>query len=177
MAESKKNEQADQGKSLEYKGAENLPATLTESLDLTSWANALVNRTPYEEPDPDYLSRMLIMQTLMAATPDEVLNQNGVRKLQESIPNVPGGGTGPIEITDLYVTSSDFGEGAPCYIIFEATDLETGFKAKYSTGAQQLQAQILSMLKFGQWPIKCNIKRTERKDKGGRFLFWMYPAD
>ncbi len=154
-----------------------LPEVLFGKLDLSVWAESLVNRRPYTEPDPEYLSRMLLVQTLMAEDADAVFAQAGIRKLQESIPNVPSAGTGPIELYDLYVTGSDFGEGAPCYMIMSARDLETGFESKYTTGATQLQAQILRLISLGTWPIRCQIKRTERKDKGGRFLFWLFPPD
>ena len=154
-----------------------LPAALEGKLVLSSWAQSLVNHVPYAEPDPDYLSRMLLVQTLTAETPDAVFEQAGLRKLQEAIPNVPGGSTGPVEIYGLYVTGSDFGEGAPCYMILDTRDLETASEVKYTTGATQLQAQILRLVSFGVWPIRCKITRTERKDRGGRFLFWLFPPD
>lgn len=153
------------------------PAQLAGIIDVRAWAESLVTRVAYAEPNPDFLSMMLMAQTLMAETAEDVLAQSSIRKLQEAIPNVPGAGTGPIEINDLYVTSSDFGEGAPCYVILTAMDLETGVVDKYTTGAQQLQSQILRLLSLGVWPIRCQIKRTERKDKGGRFLFWLFPPD
>jgi hypothetical protein len=154
-----------------------LPDDLYGKLDLSVWAESLINRRPYTEPDPEYLSRMLLTQTLMASDVDAVFEQAGIRKLQEAIPNVPNGGTGPITIYDLYVTGSDFGEGAPCYMILSVRDMETGMESKYTTGASQLQAQILKLISLGNWPIKCQIKRTERKDRGGRFLFWLFPPD
>lgn len=159
-----------------FDGAQ-LPTQLQGVIVLSSWANALMNHTPYDEPDPDYLSRTLLFQTLTAETADEVLTQGGIRKLQESIPNVPGASTGPVEIFGLYVTGSDFGEGAPCYMILTLRDLETGFESKYTTGATQLQAQILRLISLGVWPIRGKITRTERKDRGGRFLFWLFPPD
>jgi hypothetical protein len=154
-----------------------LPAQLDGLIVLQEWHDSLMYRDPYSEPDPEYLSRMLLSQTLTAESADAVMAQSGIRKLQEAIPNVPGAGTGPVAITDLYVTGSDFGEGAPCYMILTAIDLETEFETKYSTGAQMLQAQVLRLLALGNWPIRCNIKRLDRKDKGGRFLFWMFPPD
>lgn len=154
-----------------------LPDVLVDKLDLSAWAESLINKVDYNDPDPDYLARSLLVQTLMAETVDAVFDQGGMRKLQESVPNTPGASTGPIEIYDLYVTGSDFGEGAKTYMIMSCRDLESGFEVKYTTGATQLQAQILALLKFGQWPIRCKITRTERKDKGGRFLFWLMPPD
>ena len=154
-----------------------LPDELQGLFDLKSWATSLITHEPYNEPNPEYLSQMLMVQTLTAATIEDVFAQQSVRKLQEAIPNVPQASTGAIAINDLYVTSSDFGEGAPCYMIFGAADLETGLFARYSTGAQGLQAQVIRILSFGMWPIKCKITRMDNKDKGGRFMFRMFPPD
>lgn len=154
-----------------------LPDILVNVLDLSAWAESLVNGVKYHEPDPNYLSRLLITQTLTSETADDVFEQAGIRKLQEAVPNVPGAETGPFELTMLYVTESDFGEGAPCYMLMDLASLDTGMVSKYSTGATGLQAQLLRLLSLGCWPIRGNIKRLDRKDKGGRFLFWLYPPD
>ena len=154
-----------------------LPEDLEDVIDLSSWADALYNGRPYSEPDEGYLSRLLIRQTLEATSPEQVFTPNDLDGLQKIIPNVPGAGTGPIEINGLYVAKSSMDAGAPCYMIFDYADLETGNLRKTTTGATQLQAQVLRLIAFGQWPIRGNIKRTERKDKGGRFLFWLFPPD
>lgn len=150
---------------------------LMQIINLSSWAESLVNGAPYDEPDPTYLQRALLMQTLTAKSAEEVLNANGIRKLQESIPDLADSSTGPIEITDLYVTGSDFGEGLPTYVIFGGTDLEMRREVRYSTGATQVQASFLALLNLGVWPIRCQIKRLSRKDKGGRHLFWVTTPD
>lgn len=158
-------------------GRKPLPDTLAVKIDMSAWAESLANKAVYREIDPEYLSRALLVQTLTAETPEEVFNQSGIRKLQELVPNVPGMSTGPGTITDLYVTGSDFGEGMPCYIIVDFLSADTGELTRFSTGAAQLQAQILALLSFGTWPIDCQIKRTDRKDRGGRFLFWLSPVE
>lgn len=154
-----------------------LPEDLDGIIDLSSWAEALYNGVPYNEPDEGYLSRLLIRQTLEATSPEQVFTPNDLDGLQKLIPNVPNAGTGPIEINGLYVAKSSMDQGAPTYMILDFTDLETGAIRKTTTGATQLQAQILRLIGFGVWPIRGNIKRTERKDKGGRFLFWLFPPD
>lgn len=154
-----------------------LPVHLTTSVDITSWASALINGTDYVEPDPDHLSRMMLRQILMSETVEDVYADSGVRKLQEAIPNIPGGTTGPIMVTDLYVARSDQNDGFSCYIIFTAIDIETNHESKYSTGAGGVQTQMLRLISLGEWPLRCQIKRTDRKDRGGRFLFRVYPVD
>jgi hypothetical protein len=159
------------------RGELDLPAELTKVIDMQGWARSLITHEDYNEPDKDYLQRTLLLQTLSAESLEDVFRQGAVRKLQESVPNVPGGTTGPVDIYDLYVTDSDFGEGAPCYMLLGCRDLETGIEARYSTGAQQLQAQVMASICLGTWPIRCRITRTDRKDRGGRFLFWLFPPD
>lgn len=154
-----------------------LPEQLAGKIVLSAWAESLVNGVKYEDPDPNYLSRLLITQTLTAESLDKVFEQGAIQGLQKAIPNVPDAGTGPIVITDLYVTGSDLNEGVPCYVIITATHVETGEISKYTTGAQQLQAQILASLSWGHWPIPCQIKRIDRKDKSGKYLFWMFPPE
>jgi hypothetical protein len=154
-----------------------LPAQLAGRFDLTAWANSLVNGAKYVDPDPNYLSRLLIMQILTAESLEEVFEQDGVTGLQKAIPNTPDAGTGPVVITDLYVTGSDLNEGVPCYVILTLTSIETGQVKKYTTGAQFLQAQILAALSWGVWPISCEIKRTDKKDRSGKYLFAMLPIE
>lgn len=154
-----------------------LPKDVTDVIDVRGWAQSLITKVEYKEPDPDYLQRMLLLQTLSAETLEDVLSQAGIRSLQKSIPDTPGGTTGPIEIYGLYVTDSDFGEGAKTYLILSTRDLETGMEVRYTTGAQQVQAQVLAAICLGVWPLKCRITRTERKDKGGKFMFWVGPPD
>lgn len=148
-----------------------------EVIDFTSWANALINGHEYQEPDPGRLQRLLMLRVLEARTLDEILAEVAIGKLQQMVPDVPGASTGPMEVNDLYVTASDFGEGMPCYIIAGAVSLDTGEGTRFTTGSSYLQTQFLAMLGLGHWPIRCQIKRINRKDRGGRFLFQMYPPD
>lgn len=154
-----------------------LPDRVTSNIDFTSWANALYNGTKYAEPTPDYLQRLLVRQVLEAPTPEAVFNQTGIMGLQEALPNVPGATTGPVEITDVYVTESDYTDGAPCYCIIDMVSLDSGETMKRTTGATGLQAMILRLLAFGVWPIKCKIVRLDRKDKGDKYLFTLFPVD
>lgn len=154
-----------------------IPDQFNGTVDFTGWANALINRSPYVEPDPEYIARKILLATILSKSVDEILSESGILKLQEWVPNIPGATTGPLLITDLYVTSSDFGEGAPCYVIYEATHMLDGEPRKFTTGATQVQAQTLAMLKVGAWPIECQIMRMKAKDRGGRFLLRMMPPE
>jgi hypothetical protein len=154
-----------------------LPKAVTDVIDVQGWARSLITHEVYKEPDPDYLARLLLLQTLSAESLDALFEQGAIAKLQEAIPNVPGAGTGPIEIYDLYVTDSDFGEGAPTYLILSTRHLEHGMEKRYTTGATQIQAQVMLAICKGWWPLKCQISRTDRKDKGDRYMFWLIPPD
>ncbi len=154
-----------------------LPPILDGKISLSSWADSIINNVPYDEPDPEYLGRSLLYQTLTAETADKVFEQAGIRKLQEYVPNTPNATSGPIEIRDLYVAKSDQKDGLPTYMILDICHLDLDLTVRVSTGAGQLQAQILRLISFGQWPIRCQITRMDRKDRGDRYLFWLAPAD
>lgn len=153
------------------------PEGVARVLDMEGWAQSIVNRKPYVEPDPEFLSRMLAWQTITAESAEEVFRSQGIKGLQEMIPDTPGAGTGPIEITDLYVASSDFETGNPCYVIITATDLELTEEWKGTTGATNVQATLLALLANGVWPIRCQIIRGEQKDRGGRYLLLVVKPD
>lgn len=153
------------------------PAALAAIIDLEAWAQALVFRTAYKEPNPDYLSTMLALQTIMGMTMEEVFRSQGIKGLQEILADTAGATTGPLEITDLYVAETDFETGAPCYVVVTAVDLELGTELKFTTGAQNVQATFIGLLKLGTWPIKCQFKRGDSKDRGGKYLIFMLPPD
>lgn len=156
---------------------ENVPAELGAIINMESWASAILRKTPYKEPNPDFISTMLAWDTMSAQTLDEAFAVARVRRVQRWIPDTPGASSGPIEITDLYVAPSDFETGNPCFIIITATDLTNGDTFKASTGATNIQATVFALLCNRHWPIRCQIKRGDTKDKGGHYLLFLLPPD
>jgi hypothetical protein len=154
-----------------------LPAAFGNFIAFEPWARSIVFNEEYTEPDPNFISRMLALQSIVADTIAEVWQAAGVKKLQELLANVPGATTGPREITDLYVAKSDFETGNPTYVIITWTDLELGTTQKVTTGATNIQATLIGLLKHGVWPIRCQVKRGDSKDKGDRYLMSMLPPD
>jgi hypothetical protein len=102
---------------------------------------------------------------------------NTIDGLQKLLPDEPWASTGPIMFTDLYVAKSDMEDGAKTYMLFTFVSKETGLETTTSTGATQLQLQVCSMLGMGIWPIQGQIKRSDRKDRGGRYIIKFYPED
>lgn len=153
------------------------PEHLTAQIDFPAWAMSIINGTKYVEPIEDYISRLLALQSMMADTPDAVFLANNVKGLQEILPDTPGATTGPHEITDLYVAQSSMEKGHSSYVIVEWLDLELGTVSKWTTSATNIQASLIGLLKFGQWPIRCQVKRGDSKDKGGRYLMFLMPPD
>lgn len=154
-----------------------LPADFLAIIDFEGWAKAVAFKAPYKEPNPDFISTMLAFNAITATTIEEVFQSAGVKKLQEIIPDTPGATTGPREITDLYVAESDFETGNPSYVIITWTDLELGGEQRVTTGATNIQATLIGLLKLGQWPMRVQVKRGDSKDKGGRYLLFMLPPD
>lgn len=156
---------------------ENVPETLSAIINVEAWASSILRGTPYREPNPDFISIMLAWETMSAQTAEEAFRTANVRGLQKILPNAPDATTGPIEITDLYVAASDFETGRPTFLIITATDLTTGEEFKFTTGALNVQATIFALLVNRVWPIRCQIKRGETKDKGDRYLLFVLPPD
>jgi hypothetical protein len=101
----------------------------------------------------------------------------GVDGLQEWVPDQPNATTGPIEITDLYVASSDFQVGAKTFVIMTCVSLMDGTDRKTTTGAIGIQSKLIGLIKLGHFPIQCQFKRGDSKDKGGRYLLHLLPPD
>lgn len=154
-----------------------LPPELDGLFYVQSWAKSLLTGADYNEPNPEYMSQRMLMLTASATTLEELFTENTLEGLQKLLPNEPWASTGPIMFTDLYVAKSDLEDGAKTYMLFSYLSKETGAETTTSTGATQLQLQVCSMLGMGIWPIEGQIKRTDRKDRGGRYLIRFYPED
>jgi hypothetical protein len=154
-----------------------LPDAVKAIINVEAWASAIVRKTPYNEPNPDFIMQMLAFQTITAETVDEVFRQANIQRLQEMLVDEPGATTGPFEVIDLYVAKSDFDTGNPSYVIMTNVDLETGKEYKLTTGATNVQATLIGLLVNGMWPIRAQIKRGDMKDKGGHYLTFLLPPD
>jgi hypothetical protein len=157
------------------------PAPLPPELDglfyVQAWVKALTTNTTYVEPNPEFMSQRMMMNTLSATTVEELLSDQSLEGLQSILPDEPWASTGNIIITDLYVAASDIEGGAPTYMLLTWVNETTGIETTTSTGATNLQLQFASMLAMGIWPIRGQIKRRDRKDRGGRYLIGFYPAE
>lgn len=158
-------------------GVATLPQALAGTIDLAAWYYSLARGDKYISKDPNAIMRKLLMQTANAKTADDLFERTKAMGLQGLIPNVPGKGSGPIDIIGLNVVESHMEGGVPCFMVLEIQSRRTGETLITTTGAQEMQMQVLGCLTFGIWPIPCQIKRIDVKDKGGRFMFRLYPLD
>lgn len=158
-------------------GVATLPPALDGQLDLAAWYYSLARGDKYISKDPNAIMRKLLMQTANAKTAEDLFERTKAMGLQGLIPNVPGRGSGPIDIIGLNVVESHLDGGIPCFMILEIQSRRTGERLITTTGAQEMQMQVLGCLTFGMWPIPCQIKRIDVKDKGGRFMLRLYPLD
>lgn len=154
-----------------------LPANFNKIINPGAWVNAILYGDTYREPDQDFISRMLAAQSIFADKPEDAFASAGVRRLQKWLPDTPGATTGPMEITDLYVAESDFETGNPTFVLVTCMMLMDGTEEKWSTGATNIQATLIGLLRNGVWPIRCQVKRGDSKDKGGKYLIFMLPPD
>lgn len=153
------------------------PEHLKDQINFEAWARAIVFGDKYKEPIPDYISRLLAIEAMLAPTPEEVFKATGVKGLQEIIPDTPGATSGPRELLDVYVSESSIETGYSCFIIVEWLDLEFGTRSKFTTSATNVMSTLIGLLKFGQWPIRCQIMRGDSKDKSGKHLLLLMPPD
>lgn len=154
-----------------------LPERFFSIINPEAWVNSILHGDKYTEPDPEFISRLLAAQAIFADTIEEAFASAGVKKLQEWLKNDPNATTGAFEITDLYVAESDFETGNPTFVLVSGIMLDSGEEFKCSTGATNVQATLIGLLRLGHWPIRCQFKRGDSKDKGGRYLIFVLPPD
>lgn len=154
-----------------------LPPELDGLFDVRAWVRSLTTGEKYSEPNPDYMAQRMMMMTLSATTAEEVMADAPMDGLQKLILDAPWQSTGNIMVTGLYVASSDQPDGNPTYMLLEYFNKQSGQEVTTTTGATKLQLQFASLIALGVWPIEGQIKRTDRKDRGGRHLFSFYPEE
>lgn len=154
-----------------------LPEAFSAVINLEAWARSLVYGEKYSEPNPDFISRMLALLTITGETVEEIFREHGVYGVQEITPDVPGGKFGPFEISDLYVAASEYETGNGTFVIVSGVRMDTGEEFKATTGATNIQATLIGLLKLGHWPIQAQFKRGDSKDKGGHYLLFLLPPD
>lgn len=154
-----------------------LPPALLGTIDLNRWLASLLGKVPYEEPDPEYIARAIMLNTFMEEDLNKALLGTDMDSLQDLVEDFPGGSTGPIQITDLYVSTSNLEDKDGTYVILTFVTLETGIVTRCTTSAQAVQIGILRHLKSGIWPITCQIARDKVTDQGGRYLLKIWPVD
>jgi hypothetical protein len=153
------------------------PEAMAEIIDVPKWIRSILLGQPYREPDPEFISRMLALQTIESETTEELYRANGVLKVQEIVPDEAMAEYGPFEITDYYVASSDFETGNPTYVIISGVMLDTGEEFRCTTGATNIQTTLIALVGLNVWPIRAKFKRGDMKDKGGRFLLFLMPPE
>ena len=154
-----------------------LPQSLEGTLEMRDWYYSLARGDAYTDKDPNAVMRKILLQTANAKRPEDLFERSKAVGLQALIPNEPGRGSGPINIDGLHVSETQLKGGVPCFMVLNITSRRTGETLVTSTGAQELQMQVLGFLAFGIWPIECQIKRMDVKDKGGRYMFRLFPLD
>lgn len=154
-----------------------LPAHVTAKIDLKNWMETVFNGVPYTAMDGEAMNRLMLLALLEAESLEEVLSESVGEKLQDMVPNEAWASTPPLEITDVGVYPGDAEKEPSTYLVIRATDLESGDQIRFSTGATNVQVQMMKMLSIGAWPIRCCLKRIDKKDQGGRYIFRMTLPD
>lgn len=148
-----------------------LPAHVTAKIDLGGWMQTVFNKVPYTAMDGEAMNRLMLLSLLEAESVEEVLSESVGEKLQEMVPNAPFASTPPLEIFDVGVYPGDAENEPSTYLVIRATDLDSGEQVRLSTGATNIQVQMMRLLTLGVWPIRCCFKRIDKTDQGGRYIF------
>lgn len=154
-----------------------LPPALLGSIDCKAWLASLLGKVPYVEPDSDFLARQIMLNTFMEEDLNKALLGSEMDSLQDLVEEFPGASTGPIDITELYVATSNLEDQDGTYVILGWTSMETGIFTRCTTSAMAIQIGLLRHLRSGIWPISCQIARDKVQDQGGRFLLKLWPVD
>jgi hypothetical protein len=154
-----------------------LPEALEGKIDAQGWLRSVVLGAAYTEPDPDYIAREIGMQTLLAEDDREALMGAEIGGLQDFLEDYAGATTGPIDITDLYVATSDQAIGDGAFLIITWWSHEDGKEYRRTTGAQAIQYALMRYLLKGIWPIKCQFVRDKATDQGGKHILKVWPVD
>lgn len=152
------------------------PADMEKFVPAERWIRSLLLGEKYTEPDPNFLSRMLAAEVIFAGSVEEVFKQGMVQGLQKLLPDKPNAKSATFELESVYVMESDFTEGNPCYVVMRGVFLDSGEEFITTTGATGIQAQLISLIGLGQWPIRAVFMRGDTKDAGGHYLMFLSPA-
>lgn len=147
------------------------------TIDLKAWVACVFNGEPYEAMNGEEMQRQMLLRVLEAETVDEVLSEDVGEKLQDMVPNFPDASTPPLELISVAVLPGDAENDPSTYLVIRARDIENGGEIRFSTGATNIQVQMMRILSLGVWPIKCIFKRVQKQDQGGRYIFRMSLPD
>jgi hypothetical protein len=154
-----------------------LPEVLEGKIDCRGWLASVLGGMPYQEPDPDFMAREMLLNVFLTEDLNAALTGVEMDGLQDILDNYAGATTGPIRLTDLYVASSNLEDKDGTYVLLSWVSMEDGTFTRTTTGAGGIQIALLRYLAQGIWPIECQIVRDKVTDQGGRHLLKIWPLD
>lgn len=146
-----------------------MPLGVSNTVDVNAMAASLIQGVPYKALEEGFVARLLALQTLGATTLEEILSNAGVTHLNDWLPNVPDAKSTVHEIYDFVVDQSDYSSGCPCYVVMSVIDMETGADFKMSTGALQVQIQLLRAVAAGTFPMPVRFCRASNQGQGDSY--------
>lgn len=132
-----------------------------------NWIRSLMTNDEWPESDPEEMALGMMAQILMAESSDEALKALDLERAKDLCGGAPGGRSPALEIYGARALKSEYEEGAACYTIISAVNLQTGEKIRFTTGARAVQMVVAKHLYEGWIPFRAALEIRREKTRNG----------
>lgn len=137
------------------------------ALPVLQWAQALLNKSEYEEDADTDPALEIVAAILGGTTSAEILAATNMKTAEDLIGTEPGGHSPLLEITDARPLKSTFTAGPSCFCVIGATIVATGEQFKFTCGARGVQAAILAHVYRDLMPFQAILVRRLKPTRAG----------
>lgn len=131
------------------------------------WIITLMTNEEMPEADADEQTLGMLASILLAGSSEEALSALNLQRAKEMCGGEPGGRSPALEFLGARSLKSDYDEGATCYMIADAVQLDTGERIRFTTGARAVQMVMAKHIYEGWIPFRGALEiRRERTRRG-----------
>lgn len=131
------------------------------------WIIHLMTNEEMPEADADEQTLGMLASILLAGSSEEALSALDLGRARDLCGGEPGGRSPALEFYGARALKSDYEEGAVCYMIADASRLDTGERLRFTTGARAVQMVVAKHLYEGWVPFRGALEiRRERTRRG-----------
>lgn len=114
----------------------------------------------FDDADSFAAMNSMVERMLLAESPAQVLEESATIDAKTVLDK-------PFIINNIRVAESDFNEGFPYYILFDATDPVTKAPAVISCGGFMVVAQVMKLTIEEAWPMVVKFMTSKKPTKAG----------